>query len=76
MSPAQKQLQQIAGGVEIISRKDPEASLVALDKNLCCSGPIGPNPADLSEAELMALEGFGWEWNDEQDTWEFYTGHG
>jgi len=63
----------IMHGVAIITSKNQTATLCALDKNLYC----GPGcKSQLTPEQLTNLKELGWEWDDEQDAWGFYTGHG
>ena len=73
-SKAEEQADKILQAVRIL-QKHPGISLCALDKNLLI-GP-GPRPETLLRLdELSRLKALGWTWSEEQDAWEFYTGHG
>ena len=76
-SPAEKRARAILYGVTIIQKHNNKVSLIALDKEIHV-GPLQGPEEDLSftTAEINQLKEFGWCWNDEQSTWEFYIGHG
>jgi 3-deoxy-D-arabino-heptulosonate 7-phosphate (DAHP) synthase len=70
---AEEQITKIEKGVTIIASKASDISLVALDKNLMC-GPCSFEEFDNIETEK--LEKLGWEYDEEQECFSFYTGHG
>ena len=64
-------------GIQVIQELYPEATLVGLDKGVFigpCEDPVR-NPF-FSTAQLKQLADLGFEYNREQESWEFYTGHG
>lgn len=63
----------IMHGVALISHNNPKATLCALDKNLCC-GPC--DSTKLPPGYIETLEEMGWEWDEDERIWKFYTGHG
>jgi hypothetical protein len=76
-SPAEESANKILQGIKIIQDRHPKVSLTGLDKGVfvgCCENP----ESDLSYTteQLTKLKELGWSWSEEQESWEFYTGHG
>lgn len=76
-SPAEGSANKILQGIRIIQDYHPKVSLIGLDKGVFV-GPCENPETDLSytTAQLKELKELGWSWNEEQESWEFYTGHG
>lgn len=87
-SPAEESATNILEGVQILQKYNPKATLVALDKAVYCDGPSPDDEEDeetdddeSSEGKKMTadvveqLEDLGWEWDEEQGAWGYYTGH-
>jgi len=76
-SPAERRADRILQGVQIIQKHTPKASLIGLDKGVFV-GPAKDPKDDLSYTtqEMDQLKSLGWTWNSEQESWEYYTGHG
>lgn len=76
-SPAEESARKIMQGVLIIQDRHPKVSLIGLDKGVYV-GPCEDPKRDLSysTAQLDQLKDLGWCWSEEQESWEFYTGHG
>lgn len=75
-SKAEESALKILEGVRILQELDSRISLIGLDKGVY----IGPGPEPTSDKmtpeiqESLRKLGFGW--SEEQESWEFYTGHG
>lgn len=76
-SPAEERARKIMQGVLIIQKHNKKVSLIGLDKGVYV-GPLESAETDLSftTAEINKLKELGWYWSEEQNSWEFYTGHG
>jgi hypothetical protein len=76
-SPAEKRAQAILCGVRIIQKHNKKVSLIGLDKGVYV-GPLESPERDLSFTtdDVKQLKKLGWCWSEEQESWEFYTGHG
>jgi hypothetical protein len=89
-SPAEESATNILEGVQILQKFNSKATLVALDKSVYCDGP-SPEEEDeedetddeessegekFTAAVVEQLEDLGWEWDEEQGAWGYYTGHG
>ena len=91
-SPAEESATNILEGVQILQKYNPKATLVALDKAVYCDGPSPDDEGEDDEEEaddeesnegkkftsaiVEQLEDLGWEWDEEQSAWGYYTGHG
>lgn len=76
-SPAEKRARKILQGILIIQKHNLKVTLIGLDKGVYV-GPLDSPERDLSftTEEVNQLKELGWYWSDEQESWEFYTGHG
>lgn len=74
MTKAEEDIQKIQEGVRLISITSKNCTLCALDKTLLC-GP-GPSPEDSTPEFLVKMKELRWEWDAEQESWGYYTGHG
>ena len=74
-SPAEESANKILQGVRVIQKNNPKVSLIGLDKGVFV-GPLSTADEGLTDDEVNQLEQLGWSWNQEQESWEFYTGHG
>jgi len=76
-SPAEEIALKILQGIRIIQKHKPKVTLIGLDKGVYV-GPLESPDTDLSftTAEINQLKELGWCWSEEQESWEFYTGHG
>jgi hypothetical protein len=89
-SPAEESATNILEGVQILQKYNSKATLVALDKAVYCDGPSPDDDGDddedtdeeesegkaMTSAVVEQLEDLGWEWDEEQSAWGYYTGHG
>lgn len=73
-SPAEASAISILEGVRIIQALNPRASLIGLDKCVCCNGP-DPKSPKLDAKTQQKLLNLGWQWDAEQGAWSYYTGH-
>jgi hypothetical protein len=71
-SPAEEHATKILQGVQLLQEIDPKITLCALDKAVFC----GPGLGKITPEVRKKLKALGWTWSEEQDSWEFYTGHG
>ena len=74
-SPAEESAHKILQGIRIIQKNNPKVSLIGLDKGVYV-GPLHTSDEGLTDAEVNQLKELGWSWSEEQESWEFYTGHG
>jgi hypothetical protein len=76
-SPAEESARKILQGILILQANYPKVSLIGLDKGVYV-GPCDDPKRDWAyqPAQLDELKQLGWSWCEEQESWEFYTGHG
>lgn len=66
-----KRIDQIAKGLEILSRHDENGLGVCAEHDVIYAGP-GLHPATIRDT-AKELEALGWDWDDSLDTWHFFV---
>lgn len=70
---ALRNLRKIERAMDVLLTYSSKVRLIGLDQQILLGGP---HPNELPEGAKEELEECNVDWDDDQESWAFYTGHG